>query len=133
MTLTSLMRRNNPPKDFERYTLPAALWQLKASCSFHGRKMLRICLMLLRDEREALWAVRVLDAWAGRLPYYRSVIVYRSKRADLGWQCTAAEGSDEDGYDHRAVERGATADAARIAAAKALVAEDPTLNPPELT
>lgn len=65
MNLTALLRKRNPPVNgCEQYTLESALWQLKASCTHHGRKMLRVCLALVRREAHALADVRTLDAWA---------------------------------------------------------------------
>lgn len=64
MNLTALLRKRNPPVNgCEQYTLESALWQLKASCTHHGRKMLRVCLALVRREAHALADVRTLDDW----------------------------------------------------------------------
>ncbi len=69
MTMTARMRKNNPPDPaFPQYTLESALWQLKASCTHHGRKMLRVCLGLLRRDAQALADVRMLDEWAEQNP-----------------------------------------------------------------
>lgn len=75
---------------------------------------------LIGQLREALWAVRVLDAWAKR---ERLRAPSPCRHADgIGWFIHAR------GY----IKDQVSPDAARIAAAKALVAEDPTLEPQEL-
>jgi len=56
------MRKRNPPgAEPTRYTFEAALWQLKVNCNHAGRKMLRVCIALFREEAQALADVRTLD------------------------------------------------------------------------
>lgn len=95
---------------------------------------------LIGELREALWAVRVLDAYCrarntssdsqicfGVLTHKVRPRLYPTEPAFL---CQTI--GSRNGYVHQDLGEGETEDAARIAAAKALVAEDPTLNPPEL-
>jgi hypothetical protein len=128
VTLTAMMRKNGgkpPPRfvgdkhdpAFPRWTLGAAVAQLRLYLPAYGRKMLRVCLALLRDEREALWAVRVLDAWQDANPdehAFATFIVAHKK-----WRCSSH--SYPIGFD------GADADEARIAAARQLVDLYPNL------
>jgi hypothetical protein len=73
----------------------------------------------LEADARALWAVRVLDAAA----YHLARLCYTRFSAGYGWRTE---------YEHNHVpvaghDFSATPDAARIAAAEALVAEDPAL------
>lgn len=71
-----------------------------------------------------LWAVRVLDSWADR-EHPRQAGYTPFECGQTYRQVVIADG-------RRTYHDGVTRDAARIAAAKALVAEDPTLEPQEL-
>lgn len=71
----------------------------------------------IESDARALWAVRVLDRWAD-LEETRSWEVYRMRN---GWEIELR--ADQASSFHQE----ATPDAARIAAAEALVAEDPSL------
>jgi hypothetical protein len=78
---------------------------------------------LWRQHGRALWAVRVLDRWAEKTGETAS---HDTCRKPIGtWWCTVWQGyeGDDDAQHYKAD----SADAARIAAAEALVAEDPTL------
>jgi hypothetical protein len=85
----------------------------------------------LEADARALKAVRVLDAWAGECRgYYRvrgnweaSLHAVRGVPSDPSVGCQLMS---EEGHEGRTF-LGATADAARIAAAEALLAEDPSL------
>jgi hypothetical protein len=69
--------------------------------------------------RDGAWAVRVLDAWAERHPGDMLGAIFQDQMGNTYWECPGED------YLHTA----ATPDAARIAAATALVAADPTLDP----
>jgi hypothetical protein len=71
----------------------------------------------LEADARALWAVRVLDAWQVRYPDNHAFATYIAAHGD--WRCGS--------HSYYQSGNGKTPDAARIAAAEALVAEDPTL------
>jgi hypothetical protein len=83
---------------------------------------------LVGELREALWAVRVLDAWAERhIRRAPSPVCLVDERWSVAVPIRVPGGSETRAF------YASKPDAARIAAAKALVAEDPTLEPQELT
>jgi hypothetical protein len=83
---------------------------------------------LIGQLREALWAVRVLDAWAEKhIRRAPSPVCLVDERWSVAVPIRVPGGSETRAF------YASTPDAARIAAAKALVAEDPTLEPQELT
>ena len=83
--------------------------------------------MLAAEEMQKLikrdWAVSVLDRWARRPSAISWGVVLTDAPAESCWMCSAAwdEGTTARHY-------GPTPNAARIAAAEALFAEDPTLD-----
>lgn len=95
---------------------PAGIYEAERESNLANTAELHRADALIGELREALWAVRVLDRWADR------------KRIPTPAVCPNLTG----GFSVSIHGVGATRDAARIAAAKALVTEDPTLNPPEL-
>jgi hypothetical protein len=87
--------------------------------STEAARVLRDTVGKLEADARALWAVRVLDAWASK--------------PGLCWKLECSHGSYRvthwSAYDseHGLLGGGPTPDSARIAAAKALMAEDPSL------
>lgn len=77
-------------------------------------------LSYLEEDLRALWAVRVLDRWAarGQVPFSTLPNTGTATRDRGAWESFSCE----------RMYFGPTPDAARIAAAEALVAEDPTLD-----
>ena len=74
---------------------------------------------------KAAWAVRVLDRWAARVAFRKYVMEWDGET----WECVCVEAN----CSRRLMRMSShllrpTPDAARIAAAEALVAEDPTLD-----
>ncbi len=72
-----------------------------------------------RAAQKARWAVLVLDAWAARNEDDCMAARWNYNAGTMRWECP----------DHRTLHYGDTPDAARIAAATALVAADPSLEP----
>lgn len=73
-----------------------------------------------RADARALWAVRVLDAWADA----KSCDPFKTARLGGEWHCTSAYGPKTLGIGQRFI--GSTPDAARLAAADAVYPALPT-------
>ena len=88
-------------------------------------------LAVLEADARALWAVRVLDAWRKALHGRRVEESTHSDTCSLCelWDNEQGFGVTEFGLRVQEAHTGADPDAARIAAATALVAADPSLDP----
>jgi hypothetical protein len=85
--------------------------------------------LALEADARALWAVRVLDLWqAKHTPLAECWHTTHTVNGRLDWfRCNVFRHAAKCERERVCFEDGPTPDAARIAAAKALVAEDPTL------
>ncbi len=92
-------------------------------CHPHTLEILEAEKLKVQADARALWAVRVLDNEARQRGIDEGP--YRPHWTGDGWEIVAWSGELCD----RILERHATPDAARIAAATALVAADPSLDP----
>jgi hypothetical protein len=88
---------------------------------------------LIGQLREALWAVRILDRWAARDPVSHCWFVKPRVGYLYCWLSVTFTPSHDVGRRSWGTPHfGPDENSARIAAAKALVAEDPTLEPQEI-
>jgi hypothetical protein len=97
--------------------------ELVASCEPEpGRYLCPVCWQLEADAR-ALWAVRVLDAWADQPSARWQMKHYYDSRLRTGvfYLCHRSRAEDQFEAEHR----GESADAARLAAAEAVFPELP--------